>query len=87
MNKKELQDMFELARKRDEHILMYIDIEDYEALEMIIVDNKNFDKKLDYIDNAYDEGLKLKSNEDIQILDLDLVTHVGLMEFIVNGMS
>lgn len=44
------------------------------APEMIVNNHYNFKSKLDYIQQAYNNDLTLKANENIRIVDFDFVS-------------
>jgi len=52
-----------------DHILVEIKIEDYPKKEIILIKNANFGKKIRYYIENYTEELKLKNNNDIQIVN------------------
>lgn len=48
--------------------------------ETIINPNDNFESKLNYYANAYDEDLKLKANPNIKIISYDFVEDLSGIE-------
>ena len=59
---------FEAAKQQKaEYIAVKIYMEGFEKPEIIINSKENFDKKLEYYKNVYDENLNLKSVPTIKI--------------------
>lgn len=66
---KDLEELFEDAKKDNAtFIAIIIKMEGYESPEIIVNTNVNFDKKLEYYKNAYNDDLRLKSFSGIRIL-------------------
>lgn len=66
---KDLEELFKRAKKdKAIFIATIVKTEGYESSEMIINTDVNFDKKLEYYKNAYNDDLTLKSCNKIKIL-------------------
>lgn len=60
---------FEAAKQqKSKYVAVKIYMEGFEKPEIIINSIENFDKKLEYYKNAYDEDLKLKAVPTIKII-------------------
>ena len=71
-NKEKLIDLFKSAsiNKEVNHICVRIEIKDAEGLlhtESIVFHKREFDYKLNYYLNSYDDDLRLKFNRDVRI--------------------
>ena len=65
----ELVDIFEEAKKNHyDYIGVAIQMEGYPSEEIIINRLGNFEKKLEYYKNAFNEDLTLKANNGIKIV-------------------
>lgn len=72
--KNKLIEMFELAKKNNaQYVGVRIKVPNMKKAETILNPKENFDKKLEYYLNAYDDNLKLKANPDIIIVDCFLL--------------
>ena len=59
---------YEASIKTKKYVGIKIKMESFPKSEIIINQNENFDKKLDYYRNAYNENLTLKNNSGIKIV-------------------
>ena len=65
----QLNKEFEIAtRLKCSSIAVLIQMKDFEKPELIINENANFNKKLEYYNRAYNEDLTLKACKDIKII-------------------
>lgn len=70
MNKSNLTKMFELAKKNNaQYIGVKIKLPNLDKAEIILNPISNFDNKLEYYLNTYDENLEMKINKNIKIID------------------
>lgn len=69
MTKKELENVFEECRKNNVPICVVFKISDMKEYELIINPPENFDKKLEYYKNNYDEHLHHKSCSGVEIVN------------------
>lgn len=71
-----LQGLVELfqceSAKAHNYMGVAVQIEDADAPEIIIVSKVNFENKVAYYQNAYDENLRLKTNPKIRIVGYSL---------------
>ncbi|MGZ9868246.1 hypothetical protein ACU3L3_07465 [Priestia endophytica] len=68
---KDLKEVFEDAKKGSyEYVGVAIQMEGYPSKEVIINDYKNFEKKLKYYEEVYDEELNHKHAKGIKITDV-----------------
>lgn len=66
---KHLINCFEAAKQqKSKYVAVKIYMEGFEKPEIIINSIENFDKKLEYYKNAYDEDLRLKAVPTIKIV-------------------
>lgn len=66
---KNLENCFKSAKRIGyRYVAVKIDMQGFEKPEIIINSRENFDDKLDYYKNAYDENLILKSFNGIRII-------------------
>lgn len=66
---KHLINCFEAAKQqKSKYVAVKIHMEGFEKPEIIINSIENFDKKLEYYKNAYDEVLRLKAVPTIKII-------------------
>ncbi len=71
MKKFELVNMFISAMENDyNYIAVYVKVKNSKSFEIIINKKSNFKSKLQYYVDAYDDDLKLKTCNDIQILNV-----------------
>lgn len=69
MTMKNLIDAFEECKKYNLPICVVLKLPDTPSNELIINPPDNFEKKLDYYKNMYDENLVNKNNSEIKILN------------------
>ena len=70
MNKNDLRELFEHARIGNfKYIALEIQQDGVHDNEVIIIHQNNFERKWEYIDNAYDKDLHLKNAPFIWIID------------------
>lgn len=69
MTMKDLVDAFEECKKYNLPICVVLKLPDTPSNELIINPPDNFEKKLDYYKNMYDENLVNKNNSEIKILN------------------
>jgi hypothetical protein len=70
LTKKDLEEVFTKAKKDDyEFIGVKIEMQGFEMPEIIINPKQNFDTKLAYYTNAYNDDLTLKTFNGIRIID------------------
>ena len=70
MRKNDLKATFKSAKKNnDNYIVVFIHMIDYPEEEMIINEKNNFENKLKYYDEAYNEELHLVFNDGIYITE------------------
>lgn len=79
MTMKDLVDAFEECKKYNLPICVVLKLPDTPSNELIINPPDNFEKKLDYYKNMYDENLVNKNNSEIKILNAFPI------EFFLNG--
>ncbi len=81
MIKQNLIDIFEECKKYSLPICVVLRLPDTPADELIINPPDNFEKKLDYYKNVYDENLINKNNSEIRIINAFPI------EFFLNNME
>lgn len=69
MTMKDLIDAFEECKKYNLPICVILKLPDTPSNELIINPPDNFEKKLDYYKNMYDENLVNKNNSEIKIVN------------------
>lgn len=72
MNKLTLVKLFNEAKERRKAIAVWLSLPTRTKPEIIIVDNKNLQYKLNYYLTAYEEDLTLKTCKDIKILKVKI---------------
>lgn len=66
---KDLEELFEDAKKDNAtFIAIIVKMEGFQSPEIIVNTNVNFDKKLEYYKNSYNDDLTLKAFNGIKIL-------------------
>ncbi len=70
MNKLTLVKLFNEAKEKRKAIAVWLSLPTRTKPEIIIVDNKNLQYKLNYYLTAYEENLRLKTCKDIKILNV-----------------
>ena len=73
ITKEELKQTFKEAEVYEQDVAVELTVPGCVDTEIIIVKNANLDNKLQYYLNNYDEELKLKRCNDIQIINLELM--------------
>lgn len=69
LSKEHLKNCFEGAKRADANIVgLLIEMPNFEAPELIINPKENFDKKLEYLLNTYDEYLEHKYSKGVRII-------------------
>lgn len=70
MNMSSLQQVFETAIKNNsEYVAVKVSMSGFEGCEIIINPTNNFQAKLEYYKNAYNDNLTLKTFNGIKIID------------------
>lgn len=69
MTMKDLVDVFNECKKYNLPICVILKLPDTPSNELIINPPDNFEKKLDYYKNIYDENLVNKNNSEIKIVN------------------
>ena len=68
LSKNDLRECFETAQRLGyEFVAVKIDMQGFEHPEIVINRKGNFEDKMNYYDNAYDDNLILKTCKDIEI--------------------
>lgn len=73
LDKQELINIFKEAERYEQDVAIELTIPNCVATEVIIVKNANLRNKLQYYLDNYDEVLKLKRCELIQIINVNLI--------------
>lgn len=69
LSKENLKNCFEGAKKENANIVgLLIEMPNFEMPELIINPKENFDKKLEYLLNTYDEYLEHKYSKGVKII-------------------
>lgn len=66
--------------KKANFMVVYIQVGDGFP-EAIINPKENFEAKIEYYKNAYDEELRLKTNSEVKMIDYDFVKYVNVVKF------
>lgn len=70
MKKKDLLKRMEDAKIDGMGVMLIVSIDEYPEYEYIVVRNKNLKKKINYIDDTYDENLNHKNTDKVSIHSL-----------------
>jgi hypothetical protein len=77
-NKERLNKLFNQAIEHNyDYIGVVVEMNGFPSPELIINSRANFEKKLEYYNNAYDDDLVLKSFNGIKIIDFGLTCSVS----------
>ena len=83
--KRTLKDLIECFNKAKEYDYTYVGVkiamDGFPQPEVIINSKSNFDKKLEYYQNAYDEDLTLKTFNGVRIIDFAYGDDFDTIEF------
>lgn len=69
LNKESLKNCFDKAKLENANFVgMFIEMPNFEKPELIVNQKENFDKKLEYLLNTYDEHLEHKYSKGVSII-------------------
>ena len=71
LNKENLKKCFAIAKEENvNYVGLLIEMPNFEMPELIINPKENFDKKLEYLLNTYDDNLEHKYSKSVKIIGL-----------------